>query len=122
MERNYGLSNTEMLIMELLWRTGEPMSFKEIMDVAQNEWKKTWKAQTLNTYLINLQKIKMVGTDRSSTHYMYYALCSKEELIHNWTRHLVEECFDNSISRLFAAFIGDKKLSEEEAEELKKLL
>ncbi len=53
---------------------------------------------------------------------MYYALCSKEELIHNWTRHLVEECFDNSISRLFAAFIGDKKLSEEEAEELKKLL
>ena len=70
MGRNYGLSNTEMLIMELLWRTGEPMSFKEIMDVAQNEWKKTWKAQTLNTYLINLQKIKMVGTDRSSTHYM----------------------------------------------------
>ena len=45
MGRNYGLSNTEMLIMELLWRTGEPMSFKEIMDVAQNEWKKTWKAQ-----------------------------------------------------------------------------
>ena len=43
MGRNYGLSNTEMLIMELLWRTGEPMSFKEIMDVAQNEWKKHGK-------------------------------------------------------------------------------
>lgn len=122
MGKNYGLSNTEMLIMELLWRAEEPMSFKEIMDVAQKEWKKTWKAQTLNTYLINLQKIKMVGTDRSSTYYLYYASCSKEELIHNWTRQLVEECFDNSISRLFAAFIGDKKLSEEEAEELRKML
>ncbi len=122
MERNYGLSNTEMLIMELLWKAEEPMSFKEIMGVAHNEWNKTWKAQTLNTYLINLQKIRMVGTDRSSTHYMYYALCSKKELIHNWTRKLVEECFDNSISSLLAAFTGDEKLSEEEAEELRKIL
>lgn len=122
MGRNYGLSNTEMLIMELLWRVGKPMSFKEIMDVAQGEWGKKWKVQTLNTYLINLQKVKMVGADKSSTHYTYFALCSKEELIHNWTRKLVEECFDNSISRLFTAFIGDQKLSEEEADELRKLL
>ena len=122
MGNNYGLSNTEMQIMELLWKTEYPLAFKEIMSVAQNEWGKKWKAQTLNTYLINLQKIKMVGTDRSTTHYLYYALCSKEELVHNWTRQLVRECFDNSISRLFAAFIGNEKLSENEAEELKKLL
>lgn len=122
MGRNYGLSNTEMQIMELFWGAEEPLSFKEIMDVARNQWKKTWKAQTLNTYLINLQKIQMVGTDRSSTHYMYYALCTRDELIHNWTRKLVEEYFDNSISKLFAAFIGDRRLSEKDAEELRKLL
>lgn len=122
MGRNYGLSNTEMLIMELLWQAEKAMSFKEIMDVAQNEWKKTWKAQTLNTYLINLQKMKMVEADKSSTHYLYYALCSKDELIHNWTQQLVKDCFENSISKLFSAFIGNEKISGEEAEELKKML
>lgn len=122
MGNNYGLSNTEMQIMELFWKTDHPLAFKEIMNVAQNEWGKKWKAQTLNTYLINLQKIKMIGTDRSTTHYLYYALCTKEELVHDWTKQMVKECFDNSICQLFAAFIGNGKLSKNEAEELKKLL
>lgn len=40
MKKNYGLTNTELQIMELLWAAQEPMSFREIMDVAVNEWKK----------------------------------------------------------------------------------
>ena len=51
MKKNYGLTNTELQIMELLWTAQKPMSFREIMDVAVNEWKKTWKVQTLNTFL-----------------------------------------------------------------------
>ncbi|MCI9181098.1 MAG: transcriptional regulator, partial [Lachnospiraceae bacterium] len=33
MKNNYGLTNTELLIMELLWKEARPMSFREIMDV-----------------------------------------------------------------------------------------
>lgn len=123
MKKNYGLTNTELQIMELLWQSDTPMAFREIMDVARNEWKKTWKVQTLNTYLINLQKMELVGTDRTATQYnVYYPLRSKEEHIHNWTRKMVEVCFDNSICSLFSAFIGNQKLSEEDAEELRKML
>lgn len=43
--------------MELLWDADEPMTFREIMNVATTEWKKTWKVQTLNTFLIGLQKM-----------------------------------------------------------------
>ena len=101
----------------------EIVPFREIMDVARNEWKKTWKVQTLNTYLINLQKVGLIGTDRTLTQYnAYFALCTKEEHIHNWTRKLVETCFDNSFSRFALAFVGNGKLSKEDAEELKKLL
>lgn len=66
MKKNYGLTNTELQIMELLWAAQEPMSFREIMDIAVNEWKKTWKVQTLNTFLLGLQKMGLVGTDRKS--------------------------------------------------------
>ena len=34
MKKNYGLTNTELQIMELLWAAKEPMSFRDIMDVA----------------------------------------------------------------------------------------
>ncbi len=124
MNSNYGLTNTELQIMELLWSAEEPMTFREIMNVATNEWKKTWKVQTLNTFLIGLQKMGMVGTERSrtSSYNAYYLLCTREEHIHNWTRKMVEVCYDNSFSRFVAAFIGNGKLSEEDAEELRKLI
>ena len=93
MKKNYGLTNTELQIMELLWTAQEPMSFREIMDVAVNDWKKTWKVQTLNTFLLGLQKMGLVGTDRGMSSYnVYYALCTKEQHIHNWTKKMVGNC------------------------------
>ena len=123
MKKNYGLTNTELQIMELLWEAQEPMSFRDIMNVATTEWKKSWKVQTLNTFLLGLQKMGLVGTDKSmSTYNMYYALCTKEQHIHEWTKKMVADCYENSFARFVAAFIGDGKLSEEEAHELRKLL
>ncbi len=124
MKKNYGLTNTEMQIMELLWSAKEPMTFRQIMDVAINEWKKTWKVQTLNTFLNGLQKMKLIRAEQSSTspYNVYYPLCTKEQHIHEWTKEMVEVCDGNSFSRFVAAFIGDGELSKEDAEELKKLL
>lgn len=123
MGKNYGLTNTEMEIMELLWQAQGPLPFKELIRYANEEWKKNWKKQTLNTYLNNLQRMGLVEIDKTATpRYLYCALCTKEELIRNWTRKMVKEYFDNSISGLVAAFTGGEKLSKEEAEKLKKLL
>ena len=122
MKKNYGLTKTEQQIMELLWAAKAPMTFREIMDVAAREWKKEWKVQTLNTFLLGLQKMELVGAEKGASCNYYYALCTKEQHIHNWTKKMVAECYGNSFSRFVAAFVGDGKLSEEEAEELKKLL
>lgn len=46
----------------------------------------------------------------------------QSDTIHNWTKKMVAECYGNSFGRLVAAFIGDGKLSEEDANELRKLL
>ena len=72
MKKTYGLTNTELQIMELLWKAEEPMTFREIMSVALNEWKKTWKVQTLSTYLANLQRMGMIEADRGATPYNAY--------------------------------------------------
>lgn len=122
MKKNYGLTKTEEQIMELLWTAEAPMTFREIMDVATSEWKKEWKVQTLNTFLLGLQKMELVGAEKGASCNLYYALCTKEQHIHNWTKKMVAECYDNSLGRFMAAFIGDGKLSEEETSELKKLL
>ena len=46
MSAKYGLTITEWQIMELLWSREEPMTFQEIMEYANTEWNKSWKART----------------------------------------------------------------------------
>lgn len=60
MKKNYGLTNTERVLMELLWKEAKPVTFREILDVATKEWGKEWKPQTLNTFLRGLQKMGMI--------------------------------------------------------------
>ena len=40
----------------------------------------------------------------------------------NYLKNLVETSFDNSIANLVAAFTGGQKLSEKDAEEIRKLI
>lgn len=123
MNTKYGLTTTEWQIMELMWSTDVPMTFREIMEVATTEWNKTWKVQTLNTFLLGLKKMELLGADKVlPSCNVYYPLCTKEQHIHNWTKKLVERYFGNSSSRFVTAFIGDEKLSDEEKEELRREL
>ena len=93
MKKTYDLTNTELQIMELLWQAEQPMT------------------------------MGMIEAERGATPYnTYYPTCTKEQHIHNWTKKMVEECYGNSISRLMCALIGEGTLTEQEAEELRKLL
>lgn len=122
MKAFFDLTPVELELMEMFWSASEPLSFREIMGYLNTVLKKDWKKQTLNTYLSNMQKTGLIKTERGSYHYRYFAACTKDEYVHNWTRKLVEDSYGNSISNFVAAFIGGKKLSEEEAERLRKLL
>lgn len=122
MEETYGLTRTEMEIMEYLWKKGATAPFRELAAYFNEEKDKNWKKQTLNTYLINMQRAGLIGVDKSGVRNAYYALYSREELIHRWTRKLVSQAFGGSISDLVAAFTGGKKLSPEEAERIRKLI
>ena len=122
MGKNYGLTDTEAEIMEMLWQSEEPLPFKAIMEVAEHKWMKSWKKQTLNTYLINMQRVGFIGVDKSGTRNAYYALFSREELVHRWTKKMVKQAFGGSVADLLVAFTGGKKLSPEDAEQIKKLI
>jgi len=122
MNKNYGLTNTEMELMDIFWESEKKYSFKELMEYSHETLGKEWKKQTLSTYLSNLQRMGLLDVDTGGKHYLYSALCTKEEYIHQWTEKLVKTAFDNSIGKLVFAFTGGEKLSKEEAEELKKLM
>lgn len=122
MKKNYGLTNTEMELMNIFWDSEKKYSFKELLEYSHETLGKEWKKQTLSTYLTNLQRMGLLDVDTKGRNYIYFALCSREEYIHQWTEKLVKTAFDNSISKLVFAFTGGERLSEKEAAELRKLM
>ena len=122
MKKEYGLTSTEMEIMEFLWSQEKDVSFKEILTYANEKLHRDWKRQTLSTYLKNLQMEGLVKAIDNKKNYSYYAACTKEEHIHRWTKDLVKKSYGNSIEKFMVAFSGGKKLDKEVADQLRKLL
>ena len=122
MKKEYGLTSTEMEIMEFLWSQEKDVSFKEILTYANEKLHRDWKRQTLSTYLKNLQMAGLVRAQDSKKNYSYYAACTKEEHIHRWTKDLVKKSYGNSIEKFMVAFSGGKKLDKEVADQFRKLL
>ena len=118
-----GLSNTEIKIMEQLWKIDQPLSLKEITEFLRDRLNKEWKQQTVGTYLSHLQKAGIIKTDkRFSKLYLYFPSCTKEEYLEKCACNFVEQVFDNSLSSFIAAFAKEGKISQRDAEELKKLI
>lgn len=122
MEKKYGLSYTELELMDFLWAENRAVTFKELMEYANNSLKKNWKKQTLGTYLRNLQLAGLIGVDDEKKNYSYYALNTREEHIEKWVKGFLGDFFDNSIGKFISAFSGGKELSDKDAEELRRFL
>jgi len=123
MKKPFKLSETELQIMNTLWQLPEPSSLNEIMDFLNERLNKSWKQQTVGTYLSHLEQAGLVSVDkRFARLHLYFPACTKEEYMQNYLKNLVETSFDNSIANLVAAFTGGQKLSEKDAEEIRKLI
>ncbi len=94
------------------------MECRGVYDCERN---KDYKVQILNTFLCGLQKMNLVETRREVSCNVYYAICTREQQMHKWTKKIVAEFYDNSIGQFVKLFIGEGKLSEKDADELRKL-
>lgn len=118
----WGLTNTELEIMEIFWKQETAIPFKDLLDCLNKELNKQWKRQTLSTYLANLQKLGLIRSNNQHKNYIYCATCSKDEYLHKQTKELVEKSYNNSLTRFLSAFTGGQKLSKKDADSLKELL
>ena len=105
----------ESRFADLIW-SHEPMASRDLIKMAEQELH--WKSTTSYTVLKRL-------CDRGIFHLQdktVTSLISREEFYGMESGQFVEETFDGSLPAFIAAFGTRKKLSDEEVEELKKLI
>jgi len=111
----YRLSDSEEKFAELIWKN-EPIGSGDLVKLCEKEM--NWKKST--TYTV-LKKLCEKGIFRNENA-VVSSLITEDEYYSRQSICFVEDTFGGSLPRFLAAFIGHKRLSKQEAEELKKLI
>ncbi len=105
----------ESKFADIIW-THEPMSSRQLVESASLEL--NWKSTTSYTVLKRLCE-RGIFQNKNGT---VTSVISREEFYAMQSEQFVEETFSGSLPAFIAAFGTRKKLSDEEVEELKKLI
>ncbi|MHB8077546.1 BlaI/MecI/CopY family transcriptional regulator [Desulfosporosinus fructosivorans] len=113
--KEYKLSQSESRFADLIWKY-EPIGSGELVKLCEKEME--WKKSTTYTVLKNLCE-KGIFQNQNA---VVRSLLKKDEFYAKQSRRFVEDTFGGSLPKFLTAFIGGKKLSDRQAEELKKLI
>ncbi len=112
---NYQLPQSEARFADLIWRY-EPIGSGELVKLCEREM--NWKKSTTYTVLKKLCKKGIFQNENA----VVSSRIKKDEFYAKQSRHFVEDIFGGSLPKFLTAFIGEKPLSERQADELKKLI
>lgn len=114
------LSETEMSIMEELWKIGKPVSAKELEQIFLLKQKK-WKIQTISTFLVRMENKKYISHEKKGKAKMYFPIIEKNEIEKIEAKGILDAYYNGSLKKFILA-LSNKKISEREAEELERWL
>ena len=115
MNNNLKLCESDYRFMSVIWEN-EPVQSGKLVELC-NE-KLGWKKPTTYT---TLKKMSEKGfTQNVDT--VVTSLIPKEEVQVFASEHFVNHTFEGSLPKFLVAFLGSKKISDKEAEELKQLI
>lgn len=115
MQDNYRLAETEAKFADIIWEH-EPVASMQLVKLCEE--KLHWKKSTTFTVLKKLCSRGLFRNEKA----VVTARISRDEFYGGKSRQFVDEAFGGSLPKFLTAFIGRKKLSGEQVEEMKSLI
>lgn len=114
-----GISNTEWLVMKVIWNLGECPASRIIEELAEST---EWKPKTVKSLLNRLLKKKAIGYREENRTYIYYPLVTEEQCIRAESQSFLDRVFGGQTNMAIANFIQNSRMSKQQIDELRKLL
>ena len=109
--------DSELKVLELIWEN-EPISAKDLGILADKKF--SWNKNT--TYTV-IKKIEAKGyIKRSDPGFICSSLISKKDICESEAKGLINKLFGGSRKALFSALIEDEDITQEEIDEIHKLI
>ena len=107
--------DSELKLCEILWQH-QPVKSSELVRLCADQL--GWKKSTTYTVIKRLTDRGVVKTENATV----TALVKREQVQQYESQAVVEKAFDGSLPGFLTAFLGKKKLTQAEAEELKRII
>lgn len=115
MARNITLTEAEEKLAALIWRNA-PLTSPDLVTIAEREM--DWKKSTTYTVLKKLCEKGVFKNENANVS----VLLTRDEQIARQSRRYVEDTFGGSLPKFITSFFGGRKLTPEQAAELKRLI
>ncbi len=109
------IGTMERRFLNIIW-DNEPVTSMDLVRLCSEQL--NWHRSTTYTTLRHLQEKGLVKNENTVVTTLY----SKEEVQAMTSENIVSEVFSGSLPGFITAFMSGKKISDDEAEELKKLI
>jgi BlaI family transcriptional regulator, penicillinase repressor len=114
------ISEAESKVLEVFWSARRPLSADEVVAAMNND--RDWSAGTIRTFLARLMKKKALAATPDGRRYLYRPLIRRDDYVHEQSRNLIDRLFGGRIAPFLTQFSERQDLSDEEIEELKRLI
>ena len=105
----------EARFADMIWES-EPVTSSELVKLAAEAF--TWKRTTTHTVLKRLCEKGLFENKKGTV----TSLMSRSQFYSMQSRKYVEDTFDGSLPAFFAAFTQSRKLTSEEADQIRKMI
>jgi BlaI family transcriptional regulator, penicillinase repressor len=118
--KTVGVTDAELAVLKVLWARGA-LSAKAITEVVYPDGAESEFA-AVHSFLQRLERKGLITRDRSAFVHIFSPAVSRADILDQGLESLVERLGGNSIAPLIMQLIHQKRLSKQEAAEIRKLL
>ena len=113
------ISDAEWEVMNVLWEES-PRSAADVVEALAERMQ--WHPKTVRTLLGRLVRKGAVRFRAEGNHYLYRPAYPREQLVRQESRSFLQRVFGGDASPMLVHFVKEANLSDEEIEELKRIL
>ena len=109
------LTNSEMKFAEMIWERA-PIASMELVRLSEAAF--GWKKSTTFTVLKTLREKGIIENKEA----VVSLIMTKDEYLEGHSRNYIEDTFGGSLPKFLTSFMGYERMSDKQAEELKRLI
>lgn len=113
------ISEAEWEVMKVIW-SKNPCPANEI--IKSLEESTDWKPKTVKSLISRLLNKKVIAFNEEGRTYYYYPLIDEKECVKEESNSFIQRVYNGAAKSMLLNFIQDNKLTDEDLDDLKRIL